>query len=153
MSNFSQSKRMKPIRLTSFLPWSALVSLLAALFLTGCGKPPYQDVDAAQLRELIAQGVPIYDIRRPEEWRQTGVVAGSRLLTWVDASGRPRTGFYETLASEIPRDQPVVLICRTGNRTDHLARELMEKHGYTRVYNVTHGITRWIAGGNPVVRP
>jgi rhodanese-related sulfurtransferase len=29
----------------------------------------------------------------------------------------------------------------------------MEKHGYTRVYNVTHGITRWIAGGNPVVRP
>lgn len=153
MTTLAYSNRMNPIRLTSFLHWSALVSLLVALFLSGCGKPPYQDVDAAQLRELIARGVPIYDIRRPEEWRQTGVVAGSRLLTWVDASGRPRAGFHETLASEIPRDQPVVLICRTGNRTDHLARELMEKYGYTRVYNVTHGITRWIAGGNPVVRP
>jgi len=40
----------------------------------------------------------------------------------------------------------------TGNRTDALARELMEKHGYTRVYNVRGGITRWTREHNPVIR-
>ena len=33
-----------------------------------------------------------------------------------------------------------------------LVRELMEKQGYTQVYNVRHGITGWIAGNNPVVK-
>ena len=47
---------------------------------------------------------------------------------------------------------PVVLICRTGSRTDKLARELMEKHGYTRIYNVRNGITRWIGESNPIVK-
>jgi rhodanese-related sulfurtransferase len=28
----------------------------------------------------------------------------------------------------------------------------MEKLGYTRVYNVRHGITRWQSEGNPVAR-
>ena len=49
-------------------------------------------------------------------------------------------------------DDPVVLICRTGNRTDALARELIEKMGYTQIYNVRDGITRWIGDNNPVVK-
>jgi rhodanese-related sulfurtransferase len=44
----------------------------------------------------------------------------------------------------------VVLICRTGNRTDALARMLIEQAGYQQVYNVTHGITSWIAAGGNV---
>ncbi len=116
MTTLPYSNRMNPIRLTSFLPWSALVSLLAALFLSGCGKPPYQDVDAAQLRELIAQGVPIYDIRRPEEWRQTGVVAGSRLLTWVDASGRPRAGFHSWKSTATPACTTSPMALPAGSR-------------------------------------
>ena len=33
-----------------------------------------------------------------------------------------------------------------------LARELMEKHGYTQVYNVNDGIGGWIGAKNPVIR-
>ncbi len=33
------------------------------------------------------------------------------------------------------------LICRTGSRADTLTRHLVERMGYTRVYNVRHGIT------------
>ncbi|HAN55907.1 MAG TPA: sulfurtransferase, partial [Betaproteobacteria bacterium] len=51
----------------------------------GCAEPPYTSVDNAGLKTLLAQGVPIYDIRRPDEWRQTGVVQGSRKLTFVEA--------------------------------------------------------------------
>ena len=133
-----------------------LLRLLGALLLTlalgACAAPPYTNVDNAQLKTLLAQGVPIYDVRRPEEWRQTGVVEGSRKLTFVDAKGRPNPEFLPRFTAEVGKNDPVILICRTGNRTDALARELMEKHGYTRVYNVRNGITRWTREHNPVIR-
>ena len=132
----------------------ALLAVFAAsLSLSACSKPPYENVDNAQLKTLIAQGIPLYDVRRPDEWRQTGVVEGSRLLTWVDGGGRVQPGFVENLAADAPKDKPVAIICRTGNRTSQLARELMEQHGYTRVYNVKDGITGWIGAGQPVARP
>jgi rhodanese-related sulfurtransferase len=127
------------------------VVLLAAT-LVGCAEPPYSNADNDQLKALLAQGVPIYDIRRPEEWRSTGVVEGSRKLTFVDAGGRLNPEFLPRFTAEVGKDDPVVLICRTGSRTDKLARELMEKQGYTQVYNARHGITGWIAGNNPVVK-
>jgi len=65
--------------------------------------------------------------------------------------GRPNPEFLPNFAAEVGKDDLVALICRTGSRTDKLARELMEKKGYTQVYNVRHGITGWIAGNNPVV--
>ena len=44
------------------------------------------------------------------------------------------------------------MICRTGSRTDALARHLVEQMGYTQVYNVHHDITGWIRESHPVVR-
>jgi rhodanese-related sulfurtransferase len=76
-------------------------------------------------------------------------VAGSRTLTYVDASGRANPEFLPRFTAEVGKNDPVVLICRTGNRTDALARDLMAM-GYTQVYNVRHGISRWIGEGNPV---
>lgn len=130
----------------------SLAALCGLLLLGGCGEPPYTNVDNAGLKSLLEQGVPLYDVRRPEEWRQTGVVAGSRLLTYVDAAGRPNPQLLPRLTGEVAKDAPIALICRTGNRTDALARELAAQ-GYTRIYNVRDGITRWIGEGNPVVRP
>ncbi len=130
-----------------------LLALSGLMFsLAGCSKPPYTDVDNTGLQGLIKQGVPVYDIRRPDEWRQTGIVEGSQKLTFVDASGRPNPSFLADFSARVGKNDPVVLICRTGNRTDALARELMEKHGYTKIYNVQNGITRWIGEGNPVVK-
>ena len=126
---------------------------LLALSLGACVKPPYTNVDNAELKTLIAQGVPVYDVRRAEEWGATGVVEGSHTLTYIDKSGRPNPEFLPRFTAEVGKNDPVILICRTGNRTDKLARELMEQHGYTRVYNVRDGITRWIGGSNAVVKP
>ena len=129
-----------------------LGTALLVLTLGACAKSPYTNVDNNELKTLIAQGVPVYDVRRPEEWRATGVVEGSHTLTYVDKSGRPNPEFLPRFTAEVGKNDPVVLICRTGSRTDALARELMEKHGYTRVYNVRNGITRWVGENNPVIR-
>jgi rhodanese-related sulfurtransferase len=125
-------------------------ALLIVVGLGGCAEPPYTNVDNSALKALIAQGVPLYDVRRPDEWRQTKVVEGSKTLTYVDASGRLNPEFLPRFTATVGKHDPVVLICRTGNRTDRLARELMAL-GYTQVYNVRNGITRWIGEGNPVV--
>jgi len=129
-----------------------LGTALLTLALGACAAPPYTNVDNDGLKALVVQGVPIYDVRRPEEWRSTGVVAGSRTLTYVDKSGRPNPEFLPRFTAEVGKNDPVILICRTGNRTDKLARELMEKHGYTRVYNVREGIVGWIGGNNAVIK-
>lgn len=121
--------------------------------LSACSEPPYTNVSNDELRIMLHSDVPIYDVRRPEEWVQTGVVEGSKLLTFVDAGGRVQADFLERFTAENRRHDPVILICRTGSRTRTLARYLVEELGYTQVYNVRSGITRWIANNNPVTRP
>ncbi len=122
------------------------------LLLFGCGEPPYNNLKNEELARMLEQGVPVFDIRRPEEWRQTGVIENSRLLTFVDANGRVKPGFFEKFTSLVGKNDPVILICRTGNRTSTLARHLVEQMEYTQVYNVRDGITSWIRNKYPVTR-
>ncbi len=120
--------------------------------LVAAEKPRYTNIDNAELKKLLDQGVKIYDIRREDEWKQTGVVKGSRKLTLFDARGGQNPAFFDTFTKEVKPDEPVILICRTGNRTSMLARFLAGKGGYRKVYNVKDGIVKWIADGNPVVK-
>jgi rhodanese-related sulfurtransferase len=114
--------------------------------------PPFSELDNGGLAEMMAKGVKVVDIRRPEEWRQTGVVEGSHLITAFDQHGRVVPGFPSAFQALVARDEPVVLICRTGSRTATLAQALAEQLDYQKVYNVTDGITRWIAEGQMVSR-
>ena len=127
--------------LASFAVW------LAANLLPG---PPYESLDNAALKRMVDEGALVVDIRRPEEWRQTGVIEGSYLITAFDEQGRMTREFPAFFGELTNPEQPVVLICRTGNRTDALARMLIEQAGYQQVYNVTRGITSWIAAGGDV---
>ena len=132
------------------LPVCAVVLLLFGL--SACSQPPYTNVDNAQLQSMLERNIPIYDVRRPEEWRQTGVVEGSELLTFADANGRVMPDFLSSFTAATDRHDPVILICRTGSRTGTLARYLVEQMGYTQVFNVRNGISQWIRDDRPVKR-
>jgi rhodanese-related sulfurtransferase len=129
-----------------------LFLFLTISLLSACSEPPYTNIDNQQLKALQAQGIPVFDIRRTDEWKQTGVVEGSKRLTFVDDKGRVNPEFVEKFTQAVGKNDPVILICRTGNRTDVLGRALVEQLGYTKVYNVKNGITRWISEGLPLVR-
>lgn len=43
----------------------------------------------------------------------------------------------------IPRDKDIVVYCRSGGRSDRIARELVALHGYTKVSNLAGGMLRW----------
>jgi len=137
-------------KLIFLAPVLILVPLAVWLLVGLLPEPPYERLDNADLKRMVDEGALVVDIRRPEEWRQTGVIDGSYLITAFDEQGRMTREFPAFFGELTDPDQPVVLICRTGNRTDALARMLIEQAGYQQVYNVTRGITSWIAAGGEV---
>lgn len=114
--------------------------------------PKYTNIDNLALKALLESGTKIVDIRRQDEWDKTGVVEGSQRLTAFDGKGNFIRSFPESLRKIAGPADDVILICRTGNRSAVLANMLVEQAGYTKVYNVTDGIVKWIADKNPIVK-
>ena len=96
--------------------------------------------------------MPVVDIWTQAEWEDTGIVNGSKLLTFYDERGRvDPAAWLEKLAPIAKPDQPVIVICRSGNRTKDVSQLLSQQAGYTKVYNVKSGIKGWIKEGGVVV--
>lgn len=77
----------------------------------------------------------LIDIRRPEEWRQTGVAEGAIGLDMTDAA------FVDDLVELRMANPatPLALICRTGNRTGYVTTELA-KQGFPGLVDVQEGM-------------
>ncbi len=109
-------------------------------------------VDSAGLERLRAEGVAVIDVRRSEEWRETGVIEGSHLMTFFDKKGRyDLDRWLPALAAITESDQPVAFICRSGKRSGKVARMLDEQFGYRHVYTARDGILGWIEEGRSTV--
>jgi rhodanese-related sulfurtransferase len=83
------------------------------------------DIDNAALARLAASGIPLIDVRTASEWEQTGIVPGSHLLTFFDERGKsdPAAWLQKAKAIAGPGD-PLIVICRSGNRTRDVSRVL-----------------------------
>lgn len=129
-------------------------TLIAALFgLAALGaRAEVVNIDNAELARLAASGVAVIDIRTEGEWKETGVIAGSRLLTFFDEKGRADPpAWLDKVKAVAKPDQPVILICRSGNRTRAATQFLAQQAGYKTVYNATTGINSWSREGRPLV--
>lgn len=108
-------------------------------------------IDNIQLKSLLERAVAIVDVRRPEEWRMTGIVAKSHLLTFFNENGGSDPAAWLALLKPLVLPgEPLILICRTGYRTNIICELLAEMTEYQELYNVADGILGWIAGGAPV---
>ncbi len=111
-------------------------------------------IDNAELARLAASGVAVIDIRTEGEWKETGVIAGSKLMTFFDEKGRADPpAWLEKVKSVAKPDQPVILICRSGNRTRAATQFLAQQAGYKTVYNASGGMNAWGREGRSVVPP
>ena len=93
--------------------------------------------DAAQ---RFDQGAFLLDVRTVEEWNQ-GHIDGAILIPLDELSSR---------IDEVPAEQDVLIICRSGNRSAD-ARNLLRSAGLKRTTSINGGINEWIAKGLPVV--
>ena len=102
-----------------------------------------------------ADAVTIVDIRRPDEWRDTGLPAGAARATILSRNGA--LGFLKRI-EEITggdKDKPLALICAGGVRS-RLAAELLGEKGYTRITDIREGMhgsrfgPGWLRRGLPL---
>ena len=112
------------------------------------------EIGNIELKSLLQKRIPLIDIRRKDEWKSTGIVEKSILMTFFDKNGKANTNEWLKELNKIAnKNHPVILICRTGRRTGIISKFLSEKVGYRLIYDVTDGITDWIKKGNTVVNP
>jgi rhodanese-related sulfurtransferase len=106
-----------------------------------------QTISPRQLHERQMQGLPIalLDVRTPVEHTEIHV-SGALLgpLDRLDGSQLSGTNGFA-------KDQPVYLLCRSGNRAKQAAQQL-ENEGFSQCVVVEGGIIAWDEAGLPVVR-
>jgi len=95
-------------------------------------------VTVSDLKSAMAEGAFVLDVREPVEY-DAGHVPGAALMPLATVPLKH---------SDLPKDQPVYIICQTGGRSFTAATWLAQQ-GYD-VRNVTGGTSDWITSGYTV---
>ena len=134
----------------------SLSCLLMFAALSGFAHADVSELSTDALQAMIADDVIVIDVRREDEWKHTGVLAGSHAITFFDARGRYDIADWleqvEAISDGDERSRKIVLICARGVRSSKIANLLDKRLGFKEVYNVTDGINHWIDAGKPVER-
>lgn len=91
------------------------------------------DLDAAR-----TSGATILDVRESDEYA-AGHVPGAQLLP---------LGLLPVRLQDLPRTEPVYLVCQSGNRSSQAA-QLLDQAGFD-ARNVNGGTSAWVQSGRPV---
>lgn len=125
--------------------WLTLIAVLSGFMLVwsfiGNKIRGVSGVDCAGALQLINhKEACVLDVREPDEFKG-GHVLNAKLIPLGKL--RDRMGELEKY-----RDQPVVVVCRSGNRSA-TACALLGKEGFSQVYNLTGGMMAWQKAGLP----
>ncbi len=127
-----------------------LFTLLVILATSASAQVVQITPDAARAKALAGELVLI-DIRRPDEWADTGI-ADVALLADMTAPNFIKT--ILDIRAQNP-DTPLAFICRSGNRSGFVTAELY-RAGLTNVIDVVEGMSGsgigpgWVTRGLPV---
>ena len=99
--------------------------------------------------EMTDEGALLVDIRTPEEWSDTGVIEGARLIEFD--FNNPNT-FLPQIAAELADGRDLFLICNSGNRTQVVA-DFLARQVPNRIVSVEGGIRKVMAAGYQTVPP
>lgn len=98
------------------------------------------EVEPHWLEEHLSQ-VNVVDVREPAEFSgPLGHIRGATLVPLGELAAK---------AKDLPKDKPVVAVCRAGSRSAH-ATAILQKAGLADVANLPGGMLRWRAEGRAV---
>lgn len=96
------------------------------------------DISVDQAYELYQAGDYLLDVRTQDEWDEYHI-PGTTLIPLDELESR---------VDEVPRDQNVVVVCRSGNRSQ-VGRDILLQAGFTSVTSMDGGVSDWRAAGYP----
>jgi rhodanese-related sulfurtransferase len=117
-----------------------LIDTLIMKFMSAPQDSMPNSVSAQNAAVQFADGALLLDVREQYEWDETHV-EGALLIPLLELPNR---------IDELPTDQDILVICRTGNRSAQ-ARDLLREAGLERTTSISGGIDAWISAGLPVV--
>lgn len=85
-----------------------------------------------QKRLESGENLLVLDVREEYEFKE-GHIPGTKLIPLGTLSARLK---------ELDPKAPVVVVCRSGNRSAQGA-DLLAKAGFTQVFNMTGGMSQW----------
>lgn len=103
---------------------------------SAAANPREISVDAAY--EKRESGAFILDVREQHEWDQVHI-PGATLIPLAQLPNR---------ISEVPADQEIVVVCRSGNRSQE-GRDILRSAGFEQVTSMACGMNVWSAKGYP----
>jgi len=115
------------------------VLAVAAFFLFRPVASAPSEISVTQAYEKFQQGAFFLDVRSQDEWNQVHI-SKSILIPLDQLSSR---------LDEVPKDQDVVVICRSGVRSK-AGITILHEAGYTRAVCMTGGLLAWKAAGYPL---
>jgi rhodanese-related sulfurtransferase len=98
------------------------------------------EISVSQAATMRDQGAFILDVRQPEEWDAVHI-QNATLIPLGELPSR---------LSEVPRDRDVVVVCRSGNRSQS-GRDILLQAGFTQVTSMAGGMNDWAASGYATV--
>ncbi len=101
-------------------------------------------IHPAELQQRLADHDQLFmlDVRSAEEYAHDGHIVGARLIPLPALSAR---------LDELPKDTPIVCICRSGSRSQ-VAAEMLARHGFSNLFNLTGGMIGWQQADLPAKR-
>lgn len=133
---------MSQKRFSRMVPILLLIGVLFSVGLSACAtKTAVVDLDlsAQEAYQLYQEGIYLLDVRTPEEF-QAGHLPGATLIP-LDQ--------LEVRYSELPQNEPILVYCRSGNRSKQ-AQNFLQEAGFSEIYNMETGINSWIQAGYEV---
>jgi len=99
--------------------------------------PAYVSVKEAH--QMYTEGTFVLDVRTAEEWNEYHA-PNTTLIPLDELSAR---------VNELPKDQPIVVVCRSGNRSQ-TGRDILLAAGFNAT-SMNGGLNAWRDSGYPVV--
>jgi rhodanese-related sulfurtransferase len=124
-------RRQSVLLLTIFL----LLVLAGAWFVRSTMIVPVE-IDVEQAYKKYQDGVYFLDVRTQEEWNEYHV-EGAHLIPLDELQNR---------LSELPVDQEIVVVCRSGNRSLQ-GRNVLVEAGFSQVSSMAGGMNDWRRAG------
>lgn len=102
--------------------------------------PEIPNVAVGEVDALVADGALLVDIREQNEWDEARIPG---------ATLKPMSSINDWY-QDLPRDQTVILYCRSGQRSSQAVNALVSQAGFENVLNMTGGIIAWADAGLPI---
>ncbi len=89
----------------------------------------FKQVSFTKIRDLVKEGAYILDVRELYEHEDEGYILGAKKIPLSEIRDR---------YSEIPKDEPVYIHCRSGQRS-YNATLMLQAKGYKNIFNISGG--------------